>query len=964
MNRLRKLGFARFALGLLLVSVLAIPLLGLLGCGKSSPGSTTGTNAPTVKSIAVTGTMSVVVGQSQQLSATATYSDGSTKDVTSAAAWTSSAATIVSVSSSGSVTGISAGQSTISATLSGVAGTATVTVSPSLKSIAVTGALSLIAGQTQQLAATGTYSDGSTQNLTSSVTWSSSSTAVATIGAGGVITAVSAGTSTVAATLSGVSGTATVTVSPALKSINVTGTLTLIAGQTQQLVATGTYSDGSIQNITPTVAWSSSSTAVATVSSGGALTAVSAGTSTITATLSGVQGLATVTVNAKAIVSISITPGTQTLYLNSTQQFNAIATYNDGSVQDVTTTAQWQSSAPSLAQVSSSGVVTAIASGDASVSASSSSVFASATVTVSSSNSGVTFVDDLTDSRLMLYWPGDGSVVSYYGSRNSDGTIASITSARNSVAGQQPQTFVFDIQGRESTATLSDGTQFGFNWTANPTLAIIAPNQAAVVVVPFPDATSATAAATASTRCSRSGANCFSMSQNAREHDPDWTSPGEDARISISPESSPATSPSVSVTVTTDLGAGPQPEDNAQVDVDVFYTFGGSPVVPIPAIETSPGTGEYTASLPSGPTSLAPAAMQSAAATALSNICKIPIPTSLVCGPEAAACAAAAGALSAICKAQSYTQSVYSAVNLLNKWLPPSVQPFVELNGCGVPQQTDPSEITTGGPYVFNATAQCKPSNISVNPNPATVSVGGTIPLGATASWVDKGNSYQIISSALSWNWVVGSALPGLQDNYLQISPQGSDTAEGWLGGKFSVAIADVAGQNPTPAGVPDTLTAVETNSDENGTSSITVNAGRTDVFLGPANYSLPSKTELQAAVTYTINGIQLPFVPLGAPFYTYAVRVCNVPLGKQFTLDYSINQFLLPIDPFYFYSDNAVPPGAPPPSSSSDGVQLPATYPSGSFTLQASCGEAGCWVPSATQLGATSCVTIPGVND
>jgi hypothetical protein len=155
-----------------------------------------------------------------------------------------------------------------------------------------------------------------------------------------------------------------------------------------------------------------------------------------------------------------------------------------------------------------------------------------------------------------------------------------------------------------------------------------------------------------------------------------------------------------------------------------------------------------------------------------------------------------------------------------------------------------------------------------------------------------------------------------------------------------------------------------ESISEDSGSSSITVDVPRTDVFLGPGDYSLPGKTELQAAVTYTINGVQLPFVPLGADFFTYAVRVCNVPLGKQFTLDYSINQYLSPIDPFYFGSYNAVTAGNPPSSSANDETNLPATYPSGSFTLQASCGQSGCWAPSAAQLQATSCVTIPGVND
>ena len=61
-------------------------------------------------------------------------------------------------------------------------------------------------GATQQFTATGTFSDNSTQNLTSQVTWASATPASATITAAGLATAVAAGTSTISATLSGVTG--------------------------------------------------------------------------------------------------------------------------------------------------------------------------------------------------------------------------------------------------------------------------------------------------------------------------------------------------------------------------------------------------------------------------------------------------------------------------------------------------------------------------------------------------------------------------------------------------------------------------------------------------------------------------------------------------------------------------------------------------------------------------------------
>lgn len=85
---------------------------------------------------------------------------------------------------------------------------------PPLVSIAISpSAVSILPGSTQQLTATGTYSDNSTQNLTSSVSWTSSSTIVASISNLGLATAISTGITTVTASLTGVQATATLTVS-------------------------------------------------------------------------------------------------------------------------------------------------------------------------------------------------------------------------------------------------------------------------------------------------------------------------------------------------------------------------------------------------------------------------------------------------------------------------------------------------------------------------------------------------------------------------------------------------------------------------------------------------------------------------------------------------------------------------------------------------------------------------------
>jgi hypothetical protein len=85
---------------------------------------------------------------------------------------------------------------------------------PVLTSISVTGSVPSIAiGQSEAFTAIGTYTDGSTQDLTPQVMWESSSVANGTINASGVATAVASGSSTITATLGSVSGTAKLFVS-------------------------------------------------------------------------------------------------------------------------------------------------------------------------------------------------------------------------------------------------------------------------------------------------------------------------------------------------------------------------------------------------------------------------------------------------------------------------------------------------------------------------------------------------------------------------------------------------------------------------------------------------------------------------------------------------------------------------------------------------------------------------------
>jgi uncharacterized protein YjdB len=162
-----------------------------------------------------------------------------------------------------------------------------------LTSIAVTPASPSVAkGLTQQFTAIATYADLSTQDVTASVTWTSSTPAAATIAAGGLATGVAVGTTTITAISGTVTGSQTLTVQPpVLVSITVTPANPSVAkGLTQQFTATGHYSDASVQDLTGSVAWASSTTTVATINASGLATSVASGTTTISATDGGVTG--------------------------------------------------------------------------------------------------------------------------------------------------------------------------------------------------------------------------------------------------------------------------------------------------------------------------------------------------------------------------------------------------------------------------------------------------------------------------------------------------------------------------------------------------------------------------------------------------------------------------------------------------------------------------------------------------
>src|SRR5438094_674166 len=351
--------------------------------GKSSTAALAVTTVP-VASLAISpATATIRVGQTLQLTATPKDSAGGTL-TSRTVTWTSNNTSVATVSGSGLVASVTAGSATITATSEGKSSTAALTVTTvPVASLAVSPATASIrVGQTVQLTATPKDSAGAT--LTGrTVTWGSSDTTVARVSPSGLVTSVAAGSATIRATSESKSSTAAITVTsvPVATVAVAPATASLTVGQTVQLTATPKDSAGSALT-GRTVTWASSNTAVAAVSPSGLVTSKAAGSATITATSEGKAGSAAVTVTLVPVASVVVSPATATVPAQGTVQLSV--TLKDVAGNTLTgRPVAWTSSTPTVATVSQTGLVTAVADGGtATITATSEGKSGSSVVTV------------------------------------------------------------------------------------------------------------------------------------------------------------------------------------------------------------------------------------------------------------------------------------------------------------------------------------------------------------------------------------------------------------------------------------------------------------------------------------------------------------------------------------------------------------------------------------------------------
>ena len=391
--------------------------------------------------------LSLVEGDTETLVATITPDDATDKAVT----WTSSDASVAQVDAQGKVSALKEGKAVITATAGEKSATCDVTVSK--KVIPVSGitlnknTLDLVKGQSETLAAVVTPSDATDKT----VTWTSSDETVATV-SGGKVTAVGGGSAVITAKAGDKQATCAVNVTVPVSGITLDKTtLTLEEGGSAVLTATVLPSDASDKTVT----WTTSNASVATVVDG-KVTAVGGGSATITAKAGEMSATCAVTVTVPVG---SIVLDKTTLTLAQGQSETLVATVGPANATDKTVT--WSSSNPAVASVDASGKVTAVGSGNATITAKAGDHEATCAVTVtvpvggiSLSQSSLSLEKGASATLTATVTPADATdkTVTW---TTSDATVATVVDGKVTAVGGGSATITAKAGDKEATCAVT-----------------------------------------------------------------------------------------------------------------------------------------------------------------------------------------------------------------------------------------------------------------------------------------------------------------------------------------------------------------------------------------------------------------------------------------------------------------------------------------------------------------------------
>ena len=360
-----------------------LAVLSLASCGKDSPTrpepEPPAPSVPTRINITPGNASLDAVGQTVQLAAAVFDRNG--QAISAPVAWSSSDATVASVSATGLVTALKNGTVQITARAGNASASITVSISQNAVRIVImpeSAALDAI-GQTVQL--TATVYDRNGQPIVDPAAWSSSDEAVASVSETGLVTALKNGRTQITARAGAASASITVSISQnAVRIVIMPESAALDAiGQTVQLTATVYDRNG--QPIVDPAAWSSSDEAVASVSDTGLVTALKNGTAQITARAGAASAHVEVAVEI-TVARVALAPETGSLTSEGETLQLAATVYDRNDTVIPEAAVAWSSSDEAVASVSETGLVTALSNGEARITAASGGQSASAQIMV------------------------------------------------------------------------------------------------------------------------------------------------------------------------------------------------------------------------------------------------------------------------------------------------------------------------------------------------------------------------------------------------------------------------------------------------------------------------------------------------------------------------------------------------------------------------------------------------------
>ena len=327
------------------------------------------------------------VGTTRQLIPNLYATDGSTisnRTVTFA----SSNPAIVSINVGGVVTAVAEGTATITASVEGKSATITATVAKeAVASVRLSPAIAPVQRVGGQLQITALALNNLGQALPGRVaSWISLNPTVASVSTNGVVVSLAVGSASIVAEIEGRTASLQITVTeiPPIRVTISPDTFQVASGTTRQIIPVVIDSTGRVvQNLNSRqVVWQSSNLAVANVSLTGVVTGTGAGSARLSVTVDGLRSNEIVVQVSQSVTSVTLSPSsTQILRIGGTVQVTATPRDNQGQIVSGKTVS-WSSNNPTIASVSTNGLVTAIAVGSTSITADVDGVSRSLSVTV------------------------------------------------------------------------------------------------------------------------------------------------------------------------------------------------------------------------------------------------------------------------------------------------------------------------------------------------------------------------------------------------------------------------------------------------------------------------------------------------------------------------------------------------------------------------------------------------------